>query len=76
MTCPSREGNYTRLVADDDLLAAADALERELDELDRQHDVMLDRLDGPWNELRVIAGLPAADLRRSIAADPLNLDGR
>jgi hypothetical protein len=63
-------------VADDDLLAAADALERELEELDRKNNDLLDRLDGPWNELRAIGGLPEANLRRSIADDPATRDSR
>lgn len=54
----------------EDLLAAADALERELRLLEEQHSTFLDRLTGPWNELRAIGGLPAADLRKSIANDP------
>ena len=57
-------------VADNDLLAAAAALERELDLLEHQHNALVDRLNGPWNELRAIGGLPEADLRRSLADEP------
>lgn len=53
----------------DDLLAEADALEQELLQLEQQHNAFLDRIAEPWNELRAIAGLPAADLRKSIADD-------
>lgn len=53
----------------DDLIAGADALERELLQLEQQHNAFLDRLDEPWNELRAIAGLPVADLRKSIDDD-------
>lgn len=54
----------------DELVEAAGALEEEMRQLERQHEVLLDRLAAPWNVLRTIGGLPPADLRATIAAEP------